>query len=179
MYTKNREQVIQSAQQYKDTMKIKEDKAKALESSLLFQNQQIAELKIVTASKDSEIKELKSQLEIVEVLEKSIIVKDKHIEEVEMNNKSKDSEIKVLNIKLSEMEEKLEVTEEILKQRELEEEEWDEMEDSSSDTEEEVQKSPEDESDLIILNEVKTIPQKISLHTYVLNVEKELETKKT
>ena len=96
-----------------------------------------------------------------------------------MNNKSKDTEIKILNIKLSEMEEKLEVTEEILKQRELEEEEWDEMEDSSSDTEEEVQKSPEDESDLIILNEVKTIPQKISLHTYVLNVEKELETKKT
>ena len=95
----------------------------------------------VANGEDSEIKELKSQLEIVEVLEKSIIVKNKHIEEVEMNNKSKDSEIKVLNIKLSEMEEKLEVTEEILKQRELEEEEWDESDDSSSDTKEEAQKA--------------------------------------
>ena len=57
------------------------------------------------------------------------------------------------------MEEKLEVTEEILKQRELEEEEWDEMEESSSDTEEEVQNSPEDKSDLVNINAVKTIPQ--------------------
>ena len=61
---------------------------------MLFQNQQIAKLKIVTASKDSEIKELKSKLEIVVVLERSIRVKDKHREEIEMNNKSKDIEIK-------------------------------------------------------------------------------------
>ena len=112
-------------------MEYRRGKIKSLESSLLFQNQQIAELKIVTASKDSEIKELKSKFEIVEVLERSIIMRDKHIEEIEMNNKSKDTEIENLSIKLNNMEEKLKVTEEILKQRELEEEEWDESEDSS------------------------------------------------
>ena len=95
MYTKNRENIMKSAQQYKDTMKIKEDKVKALESSLLFQNQQIAELKSVNAIKDSEIKVLKSQLEIIEVLKRSILVKDKHIEEVEINNKSMDTKIKL------------------------------------------------------------------------------------
>ena len=58
------------------------------------------------------------------------------------------------------MEEKLEVTEEILKQRELEEEEWYESEDSSSDTEEEAQNSPEDESSSTDLSHVKSIPQK-------------------
>ena len=45
---------MKRAQHFKDTMKIEEDKVKSLESSLF-----IAELKIVTASKDSEIKELK------------------------------------------------------------------------------------------------------------------------
>ena len=55
-----------------------------------------------------------------------------------MNNKSKNTEIE-----LNSIEEKLEVTEEILKQRELEEEDWDESEDSSSDTEEEAQNSSE------------------------------------
>ena len=140
-------------------MKIEEDKVKSLESSLLFKNQQIAELKIVTASKDSEIKELKSKLEIVEVLKRSIIVRDKHIKEIEMNHKSKDTEIENLNIKPNNMEEKLEVTEEILKQREIEEEEWDESEDSTSDTEEEAQNSPEDESGSMNINHVKSIPQ--------------------
>ena len=58
------------------------------------------------------------------------------------------------------MEEKLEVTEEILKQRELEEEEWDVSEDSSFDTEEEAQNSPEDKSGSTNINHVKSIPQK-------------------
>ena len=95
MYSGSGEEVTKRAQNYKDTMKIKEDKVKALESSLLFQNQQIAELKSVTAIKDSEIKVLKSQLEIIEVLKRSILVKDKHIEEVEINNKSMDTKIKL------------------------------------------------------------------------------------
>ena len=173
MYKESGKEVMKRAQNFKDTMKIEEDKVKSLESSLLFQNQQIAELKIVTASKDSEIKELKSQLEIVEVLERSITVKDKHIEEIEMKNKSKDTEIENLNIKLNNMEEKLEVTEEILKQRELEEEEWDESDDSSSDTKEEAQNSSEDESGSMNINHVKSIPQKqFSLSTVVLIVEK-------
>ena len=86
-------EVMKKVQHLKDTRKIEKDKVNSLESPLLFQNQQIAELKIFTASKNSEIKELKSKLEIVEVLERSIIVRDKHIEEIEMNNKSKDTEI--------------------------------------------------------------------------------------
>ena len=77
------------------------------------------------------------------------------------------------------MEEKLEVTEEILKQRELEEEEWDESEESSSGTEEEAQNSPEDESGSMNINHVKSIPQKVSLNSVVLIVEKKLLTKKT
>ena len=76
------------------------------------------------------------------------------------------------------MEEKFEVTVEIIKQRE--EEEWDESEDSSSDTEEEPQNSPEDESGSMNINHVKSIPQKkVSLYTVVLVVEKKLLSRKT
>ena len=52
------------------------------------------------------------------------------------------------------------MTEEILKQRELEEEEWDASEDISSDIEEEAQNSPEDESGSTNISHVKSIPQK-------------------
>ena len=61
------------------------------------------------------------------------------------------------------MEEKLKVTEEILKQRELEEEEWDESDDCSSNTEKEAQNSSEDESGSMNINHVKSIPQKNSV----------------
>ena len=53
MYKESGKEVMKRAQHLKNTIKIKEDKVKSLESSLLFQNQQIAELKVVTASKDS------------------------------------------------------------------------------------------------------------------------------
>ena len=81
MYKESGKQVLKKTQHFKETRKIAEDKVKYFESSLLFQTQQIAELKIVTASKDSKIMEHESQLEILEVLERSITVKDKDIKE--------------------------------------------------------------------------------------------------